>query len=711
MNRMVGKTVRIAGNQCALRARSLTKGKFALVAAQETTLQDVLEGTKQYLVPLYQRPYQWGKDQLSQLWEDIVELTDDRRDGTRDTHFIGSLVLAPPPASVAGGVNTFLVVDGQQRLTTLTILLAAIRDYVSDLDSEDVAAEEIQNRFLVNQYKRGNRHIKLVPTQKDRDAFNGIIRRLPGSGGTDKIGEAYRYFRVQLEKFDDPDDPDDIQEILDAVTEGLALVSISTHPDDNVHRIFQSLNNTGLRLTQGDLLRNYIFMRLPDSGEEAYASYWKPLQDRLGNEKIEDLFWIDLAEDHPAAKVGDTFMFQQRRLGTLETEKEISQELLRLNNLAFLYQLILDPSMESAPVVRHRLERLQQWGTTTTHPIILRLLRSRADGNADNEEVARALLYIESYLVRRILFGMATQGLNRIFRSMVAAITDEEPVDIQVRRWLSSGRRHFVSDSELRSAIQTNPFYRSGRAEHRKIFLRWLEEEFASKEPIDTSMLTIEHVMPQTLNNKWRDYLVQSHPGEDIDELHEKFLHTLGNLTLTGYNSSLSNREFDWKRAEMAKSGLRLSASITRQETWGPDQISRRGDELADRIITSWPGPLHESDTTVAPMWRRLRQLLAALPAGRWTSYGDLARTIGTGAQPVGNYVRSNRLPNAYRILRNNGGLSPGFQWIDENDDRDPMELLHAEGITFNARGIADPTQRLTEFELQELLALADPEE
>ncbi len=681
-----------------------------MVAAQETTLQDVLEGTKQYLVPLYQRPYQWGKDQLNQLWEDIVELADDRREGTRDTHFIGSLVLAPPPASVAGGINTYLVVDGQQRLTTLMILLAAIRDYVADQNSEVVQAEEIQNRFLVNQYKKGRHHIKLVPTQEDRNAFNGIIRRLPDSGGSDKIGEAYRYFRVQLEKFDDPEDPDDIQGLLDAVTEGLALVSISTHPDDNVHRIFQSLNNTGLRLTQGDLLRNYIFMRLPESGEEAYASYWKPLQDRLGNDKIEDLFWIDLAEDHPAAKVSDTFLFQQRRLDALESEEDVHQELLRLTNLATLYQLILDPSMEESPLVRHRLERLQQWGTTTTHPLILRLLRSRAEGHADNQELAQALLYMESYLVRRILFGMATQGLNRIFRSIVAAITDEEPIDLQVHRWLSSGRRHFISDAELRNAIQTNPFYRSGRAEHRKIFLRWLEEEFGSREPVDTSKLTIEHVMPQTLNNKWRGYLAEAYPQDGTDELHEKFLHTLGNLTLTGYNSSLSNREFEWKRAEMAKSGLRLSASITRNDNWGPEQIAQRGEELADHIIAAWPGPLHEGDTTIAPIWRRLRELLAALPAGRWTSYGDLARTIGTGAQPVGNYVRSNRLPNAHRILRTTGELSPGFQWLDESDDRDPTELLRAEGVRFNDRQIADPEQRLSESELNELLLLADPE-
>lgn len=166
-----------------------------MVAAQETTLQEVLEGTKQYIVPLYQRPYQWGKKQLQDLWKDIIELTEDRLDGQRSSHFIGSLVLAPPPASIAGGVTTYLVVDGQQRLTTLSLLLAAIRDYRNETEPESDAGEEIHNRFLVNQYKKGPSHIKLVPTQADRDSYAAVIKQLPHSGGEDRIGEAYRFFQ------------------------------------------------------------------------------------------------------------------------------------------------------------------------------------------------------------------------------------------------------------------------------------------------------------------------------------------------------------------------------------------------------------------------------------------------------------------------------------------------------------------------------------
>ncbi|QGU07042.1 Methylated-DNA--protein-cysteine methyltransferase [Corynebacterium occultum] len=681
-----------------------------MVAAQETTLQELLEGTKQYLVPLYQRPYQWGKSQLEQLWGDIVELTEDRAEGYRSTHFIGSLVLAPPPASLAGGVTTFLVVDGQQRLTTLSLLLAAIRDHIDDQNPGENAGEEIKNRFLVNQYKKGRDHIKLVPTQADRSSFNAVIKRLPDSGGQDTIGTAYRFFRSQLTMFDDPDIAEDIQTLQEAVIEGLALVSISTHPDDNVHRIFQSLNNTGLKLTQGDLLRNYIFMRLPESDEEAYERYWHPLQEKLDNDQIEQLFWIDLAKDNPTVKVSDTFIFQQRRLDHLTTEAEIHAELSRLNQLASLYQLILHPELEGNPQIRLRLRRLKEWAATTPHPLVLELLHHRAVGNAADEELARALLTVESYLIRRLLVGRPTQGLNRIFRTAVSIVTGEEPIDKQVSRFLSTGQRHFTADDELHSAIMNNPFYRSGRANHRHAFLRWLEEEFGSQEPVDTSKLTIEHVMPQTLTPEWRSALEAACPGQDIEEVHDLTQHTLGNLTLTGYNSSLSNHSFDWKRAEMLKSGVRLSASIAEQKQWGPDQIHTRAEQLAEIIINAWPGPRHKDATTgdIAPVWRKLRNILTALPAGRWTSYGNIAAAIGTAAQPVGNYIAVNPLPNAHRVMRSNGEISANFRWLNPEDKTDPRTLLEDEGVSFTKAGNAHTKLRLSVEELTELLELTE---
>ena len=681
-----------------------------MVAAQETTLQDVLEGTKQYIVPLYQRPYQWGKAQLQDLWNDIIELTEDRQGGDRSSHFIGSLVLAPPPVSVAGGVATVLVVDGQQRLTTLTLLLAAIRDYRDEKEPEAEAGIEIHNRFLVNQYKKGRQHIKLVPTQADRASYAAVIRKLPHLGGTDRIGEAYRFFRTQLEKIDDPEDPNDIANIQDAIVEGLSLVSISTHPQDNVHRIFQSLNNTGLKLTQGDLLRNYIFMRLPENGDDAYDRYWKPLQERLSNDEIESLFWVDIASENPRAKISDTFVLQQKRMDSMHTESEILNELKRFAELSRLYQRILAPENEENSSVRYRLQRLREWDATTTHPLMLTLLTMRENGVIDSQDLAQTLLVIESYIVRRFLSGRPTQGLNRVFREAAGVFETNEPAAIQLRRWLSTGRKHFYPDDALRASIKELPYYLNGRRAHRPLFLRWLEQEFGSREPVDTSELSIEHVMPQNLSPEWRADLSAWYPGVDIDEMHDTWKHTLGNLTLTGYNSQLSNKGFAWKREELARSGLRLSTSLIDSERWGPDEIAARADSLTDLIIKAWPGPTTgaSSSDSENPKWRKLKEILVAIPTGRWTSYGEIAAAIGSAPQPVGTYIANNVLPNAYRVMRASGEIPEGFRWYDESDTRNPQELLASEGIEFSASGHASRAQFLDAEDLSELLEIPD---
>lgn len=237
-----------------------------MVSAQETTLQVILEGTKQYQVPLYQRTYSWGKKEQQRLWRDVVELADTPQAQPGATHFIGSLVLAPTPDIGPAGVNKYLVVDGQQRLTTLTLLLAAIRDHqreVLDGPEAEMAFAQINEQYLINKFNQGLDRYKLLPTQGDRAAYQAVIEASPHAGGEDAIGAGCRFFRARLAEADDPDDPHDIPRIQQAVLGALSLVSVTTQQGENVHRIFESLNNTGLKLTQGDLLRNYLFMRLP----------------------------------------------------------------------------------------------------------------------------------------------------------------------------------------------------------------------------------------------------------------------------------------------------------------------------------------------------------------------------------------------------------------------------------------------------------------
>ncbi|WP_433679346.1 GmrSD restriction endonuclease domain-containing protein [Nocardia sp. CA-119907] len=671
-----------------------------MVAAQETSLQRILEGSSQYLVPLYQRPYGWGDEQLQELWNDVIQLAEDRTEEPQATHFIGSVVLAPTPAGVAGAVTRFLVVDGQQRLTTLTLLLAAIRDYLRAVDgSASRDTDRIHNQLLTNQYHDDPDRLKLLPTQVDRPAYTAII---DGSATDDNgnVGSAYRFFSSRLAELTAADDmPFGLSQVVQAVVSGLSVVSISAHPGDNVHRIFQSLNNTGLKLTQGDLLRNYLFMRLPHRSEEIYRTHWLPLQASLDNERIETLFWLDMLHKRPNVKQGQTFAAQQIRLEKLTSEEQIVAEIERIARLGRLYRLMIEPEAEPHPEVRVRLTRLAEWDSTTPAPLVLHLLLLRDRGEASSEQVARALLYIESLLVRRFLVGRVSQGLNRLFAETAQQLDAALPVDTALRVHFSAGRKHYATDKQLTEAIVTVPLYLNGRNAHRKILMTWIEDLFLSRETVQPESLSIEHVMPQSLSAQWRAELSAEYGADEVDVLHERYLHTLGNLTLTGYNESLSNHDFARKRETLRASSIRMNQDIAAHESWGPSQIEKRGLALAERIIEFWPGPADESAFPDNPTWAAMHQLLSVLPAGRWTTYGDLGNLLGTAAHRVGTRLRSHPAPNAHRVLDAHGMISYGPGDIPEN----PRQLLESEGVTFSATGRAASALRLTSDELGQL--------
>jgi alkylated DNA nucleotide flippase Atl1 len=681
-----------------------------MVLARETTLQELLEGSKQYQVPLYQRTYSWEADQLKQMWEDITQLAEARVEDPTLTHFIGSLVLAPSPTNGPTGVQEFLVIDGQQRLTTLSVLLCALRDHRARTESPEHRVR-IDQQYLINNWKPDRQRFKLVPTQADRPAFLACLNSTPQAGGPDRIGSAYRFFAAELASADDPDDPDDIERIEDAVISGLALVSVTAQRGDNPHRIFESLNNTGLRLTQADLLRNYLFMRLPTRGEAVYESLWLPLQQNLDRDQLELLFWLDLVQRDPRIKQADTYPRQQRRLDRMRTEEEIEQEVARFGRLGEFLRTILDPSRESDREVRRRLSRLRAWGTTTVYPVLLHLLERRASGSADSPQIAAAMLYLESYFVRRLLIGRATAGINRALLAVVTEIDADGPVDEAIRRYLSTGRKYYASDEEVRAAARSIPYYLNGRPHQRSLVLRWLEETFDSKEPVDLSGLTIEHVLPQTPTREWQQVITEDlEAGEEFKQVHGALVHTLGNLTLTGYNSSLSNSPFTTKRQQLASSGVRMNQEIAGQERWGRPQIHDRADALAARVIAEWPGPISNGIHSSRTAWDVLHKALAEVPAGAWTTYGDLAALIGSHPVAVGQHLATTLAPNAHRVLQSDGTVSPNFTWLDPGRTDAPKQLLAAEGVTFDGNDRAAHSQRLTTVELAALLGDDVPE-
>jgi alkylated DNA nucleotide flippase Atl1 len=677
-----------------------------MVAARETTLQELLEGSKQYRVPLYQRTYSWTKTQLARLWEDIEQLAKDRVAQPALTHFIGSLVLAPSPSNGPAGVAEYLVVDGQQRLTTLSILLCALRDHRAATENPE-HRERINQQYLTNRWKPEQHRLKLSPTQADRDAYRACVDAIPQAGGGDPIGAAYRFFSARLVEVGDPEDPLDIDQIEDAVISGLSLVSVTAQQGDNAHRIFESLNNTGLRLSQGDLLRNCLFMRMPTRAELIYHSLWLPLQQTLKAPDLELLFWLDLVQRDARIKQSDIYTGQQSRLDRLGTEKEIEEEVARFAHLGSLLATILDPSREQDAGVRRRLQRLNSWGTTTVYPLLLHLYERRAKGTATPEQIANAMLYVESFFVRRLLIGRATSNINRILLSVVTEIDASAPVDEAVRTYLSTGRKYYSSDGELRAAISIVPYYLNGRPQQRALVLQWLEESYGSKEPVVSQTLTIEHVLPQTPTKSWNSALsADLEADESLDVVYESLVHTLGNLTLTGYNAELGNDDFPTKRAKLAKSGVTMNQEIAQLQRWGRPEILGRAARLAERAISIWPGPDSPRTPTSASStrWDLLSQALAELPSGAWTSYGDLAALIGSHPVPVGSHLANHPVPNAHRVLQVEGTVSPGFRWPEGSTTRSsPLDLLRDEGVTFDENGRANPNQRVNAAELAQL--------
>lgn len=621
--------------------------------ANETTFQKLIEGSKQFQIPLYQRPYSWGLEELERLWDDLTDQIATDRDAeesgrSASPHFMGSIVLAPE-MSFASKLSRILVIDGQQRLTTLSIALAAIRDRlrtVEVLDPDDFSgADKIDGVYLINQFEKKDDRYRLSPTQVDRASYHAVIRREAVAGADDNIGFAYNYFSRMVSDHKE----EQLLRLEETIGHRLTLVEILAEKGDNVYRIFESLNNTGKGLSQTDLLRNHVFMLLPESGEEVYDEVWLPMQEELGPERLETLAWLDLVlRGDDRAKQSEVYHGQKDRLEKVAHEggeSALRTELQRLRRRGQLLQRVIDPGYEDDPELAVLLRRLVDWGNMIYRPLALHLMVLRDEGHADTAELVRALGYVESFLVRRMIAGVPTQGLNRIFTSSPKEIRPGGSVADSVRRYLSDPRRRWPSDRALHEAVATRNFYWSGRSPQRTYVLRRLEEGHGSPEPVDfaKARLSIEHVMPQHPTQKWQEVLeAQTDPGESGKELHTRLLHTLGNLTLTAQNSKLSNHMFERKQRIFDSSALRMNREIAEAASWGRPEIEARAVRLAELAMLLWPAPLdagQDAELLEEAAEERIGQALAMVSSQSWTTYRELALLAGTRPASVASYL------------------------------------------------------------------------
>lgn len=546
--------------------------------ASETTLKALLDGQKQYIVPLFQRRYSWDKKHWTVLWQDLCELYNST---TASDHFLGSIVTVAgtgPPESV----TPYTLIDGQQRLTTLCILLAALRDTARESCVE--LSERLHGLYLTNHYVRGMDRLKVLPTQADREAFLRLIDSTDTTPDS-RITQAYRFFLKSITAGIDNGTPIDLERFESSILNQVSLVSISLGQEDNPYRIFESLNYKGLRLSQSDLLRNYFFMRLPVSThEDLYQHVWRPMEDSLG--KAMDEFIRDfLVRDGEFVRDSDVYQVWKLSLDDLPAE-QVQEKMGVLGKFSEFYSLLLTPNRESDGEVAKALTRLNRWGGTTVYPFLLNLYEAISQQKLSKSGLSRILNMIESFLVRRAFANVPTNALNRIFIRLYAQLPPGDDLVDATRAALSSPGLRWPTDNDFMRHIPFYPLYRDSRPEQRKLILQALEESFEHKEPVVLSPLTVEHIMPQALTDDWRRLL-----GAGADDVHSLYLHTLGNLTLSGYNSPLSNHAFERKSQILEGSHLELNREISEQNVWGEAQIVDRANRLAQRALSIWPGP------------------------------------------------------------------------------------------------------------------------
>lgn len=667
---------------------------------QTATLKGLVQGEKQFQVPIWQRQYTWKGEQHKQLWRDLVEQYRLVQAGEINVsgHFLGSFVLSPKDP-MAAGVSHFVVIDGQQRLTTLMLLLCALRDKLAATDEQ--AIERYDETYLINKFYGGDDRVRLLPTDEDRKAFKRWVLREPDNNAGDDISRAYRFFAARLNNEDAADL--DLDVLTHVVVERLEIVLIHTQQGDNAHRIFQSLNGTGVRLNQADLLRNYLFMLLPTRAEGVYEDVWRPMEQLIGVGNLAGLARLDLQRRGWDVPKDDVFMRHQLRIDPIShDEAKVEEQIRDLAKRAMHYQRLIIPAAEPDEQTRAGLQRLARWGAQTAHPVLMVALDLQTGGIVTTENLLRVVLLIESFFVRRQLARIPTNALNRVFVQIIDKLPEDETFVDALHKELSRDRLYWPSDGHIRQAVRTQPFFHIGRWHQRKQILEQLERSFGHAEVVnfEEANLQIEHIMPQTLSAEWRAHLADL--GQDPDEVHQALVHTLGNVTLTAYNGTLSNNPFERKQEIYGESNLQMNNALVENESWGRNEILHRADQLAEKAISIWLAPLPGIGSGSDGFdWSRVDAAIAAIPSGRWTNYGALAELAGTSALAVGDYIANHIAEaNAYRVLSSDGSVSESFHWADANDDRDVRQVLEAESVEFNSDGCASGEQWLPPEEL-----------
>ena len=544
---------------------------------------------KRFIIPVYQRNYSWQNKHCAQLLNDLKGLI--KKPDV--PHFFGSIV----SSHMQGGKREdFLIIDGQQRLTTISILLIAIVDLLKHkkvIPKDDRLIEKITKKHLVDEYQEDHRKIRLKPIKDDCKAFDALFGDESDFVDDSNVTSNFRYFRDRI-----LNENIDIDDLYDAISR-LQTIDIFLEKDDDPQLIFESLNSTGLELEEGDKIRNFILMGLSSELQEKYyEAFWNKIEKNT-HFKVSDFF-----KDYLTLKLNRTvvikdiyFTFKDYVKKNNDDIEALLQDLLEYSKL---YAIILNP-MQYQNSFTAVLVRLSQLEFTVIFPVVLAILKRWNEKNLTDQEVTELLRVTEIFLFRRLIVGLATNALSKIFATLDKDVTKKAQSSqlasyAEIYKYVLLNKEEssrFPNDDEFEQALFSRNIYAMS-SKNKAYLFSFLENE-ESKEQINVierikdGTYTIEHIMPQTLSPVWQKEL-----GEKSQQIHEQWLHTLPNLTLTGYNSKYSNRPFKDKldvENGFKDSNLRLNQYVRECLKWTEEELVERQSRLSKKSLKLWYYP------------------------------------------------------------------------------------------------------------------------
>lgn len=557
----------------------------------EAKMIEYMEGAgKRYVIPVYQRKYDWKEDNCRQLYEDLKKIVRDNR----ESHFFGSIV-----SSVIGnGASTeYHIIDGQQRLTTVSLLLLAIRNLIRQKKitaQEDRLDDQINDRFLVSPWAKEDDKIKLRPVKSDREALAKLFGEEDDYDPASNLTLNYRFFCDQILK-----EEVSVDDLYAAIGK-LEIISITLDQHDNAQLIFESLNSTGLALTEGDKIRNFILMGQPPKDQNRlYDTYWTTIERCTGNDVsgfVRDYLSVKQQITPTISNVYRAFKDYAEK-----AQLPIDSLLDDLRRYArFFEKLLTCKSGLKDKRLDDCLYRMARLEIVVTRPFLIEVLRLNQDGKLTVDDVLQVFLITENYLFRRNICEVPTNALNKIFLNLNKEILRyDNTADNYVQKFIyallskkESGR--FPDDEEFTAALAAKQVYQMRGKYKAYLFERF--ENYGTIETkdvythLDNNVYTIEHIMPQHLTPAWTESL-----GANTAEIHATWLHRLANLTLTGYNPNLSNKTFAEKRDSeeggYKASGLKMNQKVSMKDSWGLPELEERNDEMIALAKKIWAFP------------------------------------------------------------------------------------------------------------------------